>query len=113
MKKNLGYIKGCKYKIYNKLINSYTWQKIRHKKFVANPICEMCASKGIVRATEEIHHIVPVEDGNDESEMRRLAYDFNNLQSLCKECHLSVHSRVKPIKETAKGFAERFLFLKK
>ena len=102
-----------KYKIYNKLINSYTWQKLRHRKFVANPVCEMCAAEGRAIPTEEVHHIVPVESGRDEAEMRRLAYDYDNLQSLCKACHAAVHAREKPIPESARGFAENFFFAKK
>ena len=102
-----------KYKIYNKLINSYTWQKLRHRKFIANPVCEMCAKEGRATPTEEVHHIKPVESGRDEAEMRRLAYDFDNLQSLCKACHAAVHAREKPIPESARGFAERFFGMKK
>ena len=97
-----------KYKIYSKLINSYTWQQLRHRKFLANPVCEMCAAEGRVTPTEEVHHIKPVESGRDEAEMRRLAYDYDNLQSLCKACHAAVHKREKPIPEGARGFAERF-----
>lgn len=109
MTRGLLYINRRKYKIYNKLINSYTWQKLRHRKFLANPVCEICAAEGRVRPTEEVHHIVPVENGRDEAEMRRLAYDYNNLQSLCKACHAAIHSRAKPIPDSATGFAARFL----
>ena len=112
MRKKSLYASTRKYKIYNKLINSYTWQKLRHAKFLANPICERCAAEGRATPTEEVHHIVPVERGRDETEMRKLAYDFGNLQSLCKACHAAVHERVKPIPETARSFAERFLGVK-
>ena len=98
-----------KYKIYNKLINSYAWQKLRHSKFVANPICERCLEVGRVTPTEEVHHIIPVEQGRDETEMRKLAYDYNNLQSLCKACHAEVHANTKPIAESTKAFIERYL----
>lgn len=111
MKKKLQYTNTHKYKIYNELINSYAWQTLRHRKFLANPVCEMCAAEGRATPTEEVHHIIPVENGRDEAEMRRLAYDFNNLQSLCKACHAAVHARVKPVPPGAASFAERFLAL--
>lgn len=112
MKKKLEFGSTHKYKIYNKLINSYTWQQLRRRKFLANPVCEMCAAEGRATPTEEVHHIKPVESGKDEAEMRRLAYSFDNLQSLCKACHAAVHSRAKPIPESARGFAEKFFGLK-
>lgn len=111
MKRNLQYTNTHKYKIYNKLINSYTWQKLRHRKFLANPVCEMCAAEGRATPTEEVHHIIPVESGRDEAEMKRLAYDFDNLQSLCKACHAAIHAKVRPIPAGAASFAERFLAL--
>lgn len=98
-----------KYKIYNRLINSWKWQQLRHRKFVNNPICEMCAKEGRVTATEEIHHVKPVESGRDETEMRRLAYDYNNLQSLCKACHARVHAREQPTNDNNRFFFEKFL----
>lgn len=113
MKKGLRYANTHKYKIYNKLINSYAWQKLRHRKFIANPVCELCAAEGRATPTEEVHHIIPVENGRDEAEMRRLAYDFDNLQSLCKACHAAVHAKVAPIPEEVKGFAAEFLGLSK
>ena len=112
MKKSLQYTNTHKYKIYNKLINSYTWQLLRRKKFVANPVCEMCAAEGRVTPTEEVHHIKPVESGRDETEMRRLAYDYGNLQSLCKACHAAIHARAKPVPDSARSFAERFFATK-
>lgn len=100
-----------KYRLYQKLINNYKWQLLRAKKFRANPICEMCAAAGRVRPTEEVHHIIPVENGKDEAEMTRLAYDYNNLQSLCRECHAKVHAPPEPVarNEAARKFFEKFL----
>lgn len=51
-----------------------------HQKF--NYICQKCGTKG---GKLHAHHLVPVFA--DES----LAYEFNNLVSLCKECHEYIH----------------------
>ena len=83
MKKSVIFAREPKKKaIYSSLLNSWKWQQLRRKKFLANPICEDCAAKGRVTPTEEVHHNRPVESGRDETEMRQLAYDYGNLVSL-------------------------------
>lgn len=111
MKKGIASAGGYrKYKTYTRLINSWTWQQLRHRKFVNNPICEMCAKEGRVTPTEEVHHIKPVESGRDDAEMRKLAYDYDNLQSLCKACHARVHAKEKkPMKENSKDFFAKYM----
>lgn len=74
-----------------KIYNTPAWKNVRKAKLQANPICEMCLDKGIIKPTEEIHHIKPILSGKDELEMYELAYDFTNLISLCKSCHHQVH----------------------
>ena len=96
--------------IYSALLNSWKWQQLRRKKFLANPVCEDCAAKGRVTPTEEIHHNRPVESGKDEIEMRQLAYDYNNLVSLCKACHAARHAPPIPDKH---GNGETLAFAKK
>ena len=76
---------------YQKVYNTPRWKRLRAEKFAANPVCEVCAAKGIARLTEEIHHIVPFEIDNDLS----LAYDYDNLISLCVECHKKMHEQLK------------------
>ena len=99
--------RGSKYAIYQKLINSHRWHLLRKKKFIANPLCEECKKRGRVTPTEEVHHVIPVENGRDEAEMTKLAYDYNNLQSLCKACHAEAHAP-KVAGEDAKDFFSRF-----
>lgn len=96
--------------IYSSLLNSWKWQQLRRKKFLANPVCEDCAAKGRVTPTEEVHHNRPVESGRDETEMRQLAYDYNNLVSLCKACHAARHAPPIPDKH---GNGETLAFAKK
>ena len=59
----------------------WQWRKVRRLKFLSNPLCEWCESKGIIKSAEEIHHIVSIKEAPD----KRLEID--NLQSLCKACH--------------------------
>lgn len=78
---------------YKRLINSGSkWKKIRDTKIKLNPLCECCGEK----LAEEVHHILPLEDySNDFETMESLAYDINNLQSLCRECHYKIHRELR------------------
>lgn len=92
----------AKDKRYYKLLNSPTWLELRRKKLTVDPLCENCKKKGIYRMAQEIHHIVPVESAKDYASMRILAYDYNNLMSLCSICHHEIHNEMgshKHIKE--------------
>lgn len=112
MKKSVIFAREPKKKaIYSSLLNSWKWQQLRRKKFLANPICEDCAAKGRVTPTEEVHHNRPVESGRDETEMRQLAYDYSNLVSLCKACHAARHAPPIPDKKgdgAVSAFARKF-----
>lgn len=79
----------------NKIYNSPIWKKLRALKLVNNPICEECLENGIVTPTDEIHHIISFMSGSTYSAKLKLAYDYNNLKALCKECHDNKHYKIK------------------
>lgn len=83
-------------KIYKHIISGKKWHELRDKYIAMHPMCEECEKRGILdsRATE-VHHKRPIGTGRDEGEMLRLAYDPNNLEALCHECHLRVHKEMK------------------
>lgn len=56
-----------------------------------NPICEVCESQGITKATEDIHHIVSFVGVKNEEVKYELAYDYDNLLSVCRTCHSKLH----------------------
>lgn len=76
-----------------KIYNTPQWKNLRKIKLMSNPVCEMCLEQGKVSPTEEIHHITPILTGKDELEMMDLAFNYDNLISLCKECHHSLHNK--------------------
>ncbi|NLI35650.1 MAG: HNH endonuclease [Bacteroidales bacterium] len=76
-----------------KIYNSERWQRLRTWKLANNPLCEMCLKKGIITPTEDIHHIVSFMTTTDRLERYRLAYDMDNLMSLCKRCHQELHNK--------------------
>ncbi|MDR1582080.1 MAG: HNH endonuclease [Prevotellaceae bacterium] len=75
-----------------KIYNSERWRRLRRIKFAHNPLCELCEKKGIIIPAEDIHHIVSFMSAGDIEQRRHLAYDFDNLLSLCKVCHQKIHN---------------------
>ncbi|WP_291580925.1 HNH endonuclease signature motif containing protein [Bacteroides sp.] len=75
-----------------KIYNSERWRRLRAWKFVCNPLCEVCLSKDVITPAEDIHHIVSFMSTDDPDRRIILAYDFDNLRSLCKKCHQEVHN---------------------
>jgi 5-methylcytosine-specific restriction protein A len=75
-----------------KIYQSQRWRMLRLAKLSDNPLCEMCATKGIVKPAVDVHHIVSFMTADDEVRRKALAYDYDNLMSLCKECHQFVHN---------------------
>ena len=80
-------------KEYQKVYNCRRWKELRAAKFADNPVCEECAKEGRTTPTKEIHHIKPFEIDNDLS----LAYDYDNLISLCVECHKQAHEKLRMV----------------
>jgi len=90
---NLG-VKRKRDVTYNKTIFQYIyqdprWRSLRFIKYTNNPLCEMCLKEGRVTQTDEVHHIIPFYNGVEVLEW--LAFDYDNLMSLCTECHHKIH----------------------
>ena len=103
---------------YRQLINNQRWVKLRAKKASASPLCEACLGRDITTPVQEVHHIVPIESAPDFENMKLLAYDIKNLQSLCIDCHKEAHRELKSNsveeiqrrnKKRTKNFVEKFL----
>ncbi len=78
-------------KLYQRLMNSREWRETRTSKLQRNPLCEEHYKVGKYVAASVVHHIIEVESGRTEQECRRLCFDPNNLESLCRECHAEIH----------------------
>lgn len=68
------------------------WQRCRadYMKKVGG-ICERCKAKGRLVPAEIVHHKehLTFENKNDAS----VAYNFSNLEALCRDCHNKEHFR--------------------
>lgn len=70
-----------------KIYNSQRWRDLRAWKMLNDTLCEECSRQGRVKAAEDVHHIVSFMSTDDPVRRNRIAYDYNNLMSVCKECH--------------------------
>lgn len=75
-----------------KIYSSDRWLRLRAWKFACNPLCEMCLKENKIIPAEDIHHITSFMSTDDPAQRNFLAYDYDNLMSLCKQCHQAVHN---------------------
>lgn len=90
------------------IYNSREWRVLRILKLRANPLCEVCEQEGIVTSAHAVHHRHPIEDSTSKAEMRKWAFMWENLVSVCDACHAKIHKEQgKGTKELAKQRAEQ------
>ena len=69
-----------------KVYNNPQWSKVRLEAIKrANGLCEVCYAKGRLREGNEVHHIVKVANGNNDTH-----YDLDNLIYVCIGCHRKI-----------------------
>ena len=77
------------------IYNSREWKELRIAKLRStNGLCEECMKQGIVTSARSVHHVVPIETARTKDEMKRLAFDVNNLRALCFACHARIHKEM-------------------
>lgn len=54
-------------------------------------LCEICWSKGIIKAGEIVHHKIELTPDNIDD--ANIALNWGNLQLVCRECHAEIHDR--------------------
>jgi 5-methylcytosine-specific restriction protein A len=69
------------------------WKRLREYKLRENPLCERCEAAGKSKLATEVHHKIPFSQGNTRAMVERLAFDFDNTESLCTQCHSEEHNK--------------------
>lgn len=78
-------------KLRQKAYQSTEWRKTRETYMHSNPLCEECLKKGKVTPATSVHHIKsPFKNGEIN---QFLLLDYENLMSVCHECHADIHNR--------------------
>lgn len=62
------------------------WRKVREMYALAHPLCEECLKNGKATPVKEVHHKKPTSMGGTD--------DWENLESLCKSCHIKIHKKL-------------------
>lgn len=76
-----------------RVYNTQRWKRLRESKLRDQPLCEECLRNGRITPADEVHHIVSFADYVDPDEADALAYDYDNLESICKKCHGAHHAK--------------------
>lgn len=76
-----------------KIYNSQKWKKLRNSYIAEFPLCQSCLEKGKIVPGEEVHHVIPFLTGQTQQEIENLAFDWNNLKTLCQSCHKAAHRK--------------------
>lgn len=95
---------------YRELIDSPRWRALRARKLAAQPLCEECLKRGRYRQADEVHHIRPILSGRSREARERLAFSPDNLESVCRDCHVSLHRALRhPEGDRRSEDVERFV----
>lgn len=73
--------------VYNRTL----WRDLRDWKRRKDPLCEVCRMRGRITPGSDIHHLETFTGAGDEAERDRLAYDPENLLTVCDRCHRELH----------------------
>jgi len=72
--------------------HSWAWRRCRDGYMAAgHMLCERCLAKGIIRKGDEVHHRIHLTPENMHNP--DIALNWNNLETLCKECHEEEHGK--------------------
>lgn len=74
------------------IYNSGRWRVLRTAKMNSNPLCEMCEREGRTTPADDVHHIQSFMSTDDPDARRALAFDYDNLMSVCDRCHQKLHN---------------------
>lgn len=79
------------FKISQRIYHHPRWRKMRETYLMDHPLCQQCLKSDKVTPATDVHHIRPFLTGNNDMERYALAFDVNNLMSLCEQCHHDLH----------------------
>jgi 5-methylcytosine-specific restriction protein A len=94
LKPKTNYVKTTRKGEYQAIYQDKHWLKLRNAKRRNNPLCEECEKRNRVTPMREVHHKKPFDTGRTPDEIQELAFDYDNLVSLCDPCHDEAHKNL-------------------
>jgi len=88
------YDSNNKNEIHKHVYNTLRWKKLRLQKLRENPLCEKCLELGKLTPAQDVHHIKEISKGENIEEKQELGFNYDNLKSLCQECHHKIHNNL-------------------
>lgn len=73
-----------------RVYQSKRWQRLRLYYLSEHPLCEECLAQGKIQEAIDVHHMTTFVGAVNAEE---LAYNYDNLKALCKQCHQKIHNR--------------------
>lgn len=70
-----------------KIYRTARWRRLREAKLMTDPLCEICGE-----VAEDVHHKISFMETTNTDHRYALAFDYDNLQSVCKQCHQKIHN---------------------
>jgi len=80
-------------RLYAKIMASQEWQTLRQKWLEDHPYCERCKAVGLTRKADVVHHVKPIESAHTENGYMELAFNEDNLLSVCNYHHALIHRK--------------------
>lgn len=81
----------------NKIYHSKEWRKLREFWIQTHPLCERCTKEGRTTPATAVHHKESFakyfRNGQITEKSLELAFDQNNLMSVCDACHKKEHNQ--------------------
>lgn len=83
----------------SRVYHSKEWRELREFYISRHPLCEKCTEEGRTTPAECVHHVDSFtkyfRNNQITEKALEVAYDPNNLMSLCVDCHLEIHGQKK------------------
>ena len=76
---------------------SRKWKRCRKNYLSLHPVCEQCEKLGRITPAKIVHHKIYLDTQSYKDP--EVALNFDNLESLCFDCHRSEHFRNKDCRD--------------
>lgn len=72
------------------IYQSKRWKLLRQYYLNLHPLCEICLARGIIKPADDVHHADSFLNYNGDKRIE-VAFDKDNLVSVCRQCHNWLH----------------------
>lgn len=74
-----------------KVYQTTLWKNMTKQQIQNVPLCQVCEIEGRITLAEHSHHLISFV-GKSEEEKQQLAFNPDNIVSVCAKCHNEIHN---------------------